>query len=191
MSRDQIDRALKRGTGELEGAAYEEVTYEGYGPHGVAMIVECLTDNRNRTASDVRTAFSKGGGNLAATGAVAFTFARKGSIHVKRGPTEEQVMNVALEAGADDVLPSPDDEGGGFEVRTEPHGLHAATDALEKAGFALGESKLTYVPANTVKLEGAAARGVLQLIDQLEDHDDVQHVYANLEVDEATLQSLS
>jgi len=191
MSRDQIDRAIKKGTGELEGAAYEEVVYEGYGPHGVALIVECLTDNRNRTASDVRSTFARGGGNLGATGSVSFGFAHQGTIQVKPGPTEEQVLEAVLEAEALDVVPLADDEGGGFEVRTDPHGLHAAMVALEKAGFTLGESKLGYAPTNTVKLEGEAAHKVLKLIEALEDHDDVQAVHANLEVDEATLAGMA
>jgi len=191
MSREQIDRAIKKGTGELEGASYEEVTYEGYAPGGVAVVVECLTDNRNRTASEVRTAFAKGGGNLGAAGSVSFTFARKGSVQVKKGPTEEQVMEAVLAVGAEDVLPLAEDEGGGFEVRTDPAGFHATMVALEKAGFALGESKLTYVPRNTVKLDAETAPRVLELIQHLEDNDDVQSVHANFELDEATLQSLA
>lgn len=190
MPRDQIDRAIKRGTGEIEGAKYEEATYEGYGPGGVALVVECLTDNKNRTASEVRTAFSKGGGNMAAAGAVAFTFARKGSIQVKPGPSEEKVMEVALEGGAEDVLPQSEAEGGGFEVRTDAHGLHAAAVALEKAGVALGESKLLYVPQTTVKLEGETAQKALKLVEWLEDLYDVQNVYANFEIDDAELAKL-
>jgi YebC/PmpR family DNA-binding regulatory protein len=193
MSRDQIDKAIKKGTGELGDVTFEEVTYEGFGPNGVAFIVECLTDNRNRTAGEVRSTFTKGGGNLGATGSVMHSFARKGVIRVKPGTnvTEEKVMEVALDAGADDVLATSADEGGGFEVRTEPSSLHATGVALEKAGFQLSQSVLTYLPQNTLKLEGDAAAKVLKLIELLEDNDDVQNVHANLEVDDATLEKLA
>ena len=132
MPGDTITRAVKKGTGELEGVHYEEVTYEGYGPGGVAVLVECLTDNRHRTAGDVRATFSKGGGNLAAEGSVAWNFHRRGSIQLKPGPTEDQVMEAALEAGADDVVSLGAD---GFEVRTDPAVLHQVAVALERAGL--------------------------------------------------------
>ena len=188
MPSDTITRAIKKGTGELEGVAYEEVVYEGYGPGGVAMLVECLTDNLNRTASDIRTTFSKGAGNLGAPGSVKFIFHKKGSILVKPGPTEDAVMDKAIEAGAEDVINQGED---GFEVRCAAADLHAVATALEKAGLALGEQKWTYVPQTTVKLEGDAAKKLLRLVEALEDHDDVQNVYANFEIDEALMAELS
>ena len=191
MPKDNIERAIQKGAGNADAENYDTVLYEGYGPDGVAVMVECLTDNRNRTAAEVRSSFSKGGGNLAATGAVAFSFAHKGAIRVKPGPGEERVMEVALEGGAEDVLPLADDEGGGFEVRTDPQTFHAVMSALEQAGFALGESRLTYLPASTVKLEGETAQKMLKLLEMIEDSDDVQRVHANFELDEATLQSLA
>ncbi|HMK73023.1 MAG TPA: YebC/PmpR family DNA-binding transcriptional regulator [Myxococcaceae bacterium] len=184
MPSDNITRAIKKGTGELEGAHYEEVTYEGYAPGGVAVLVECLTDNRHRTAGDVRANFSKGGGNLAAEGSVAWLFHRRGTVQVKPGPTEEQVLEAALEAGAEDVVPLGTD---GFEVRTDPHGLHAVAAALEKAGLAIGEQRTVFLPQNTVRVEGDAARRVLRLLELLEDNDDVQNVWANYEMDDALL----
>src|SRR5207237_5884449 len=128
MPNDTITRAIKKGTGELEGVSYEEVVYEGYGPGGVALVVEGLTDNKNRTAGDVRAIFTKSGGSMAASGAVAFQFDRKGVVPVKKGPSEEQVMELALDAGAEDVVP---DGEGGFEVRTEPGALLTVPTALE------------------------------------------------------------
>jgi YebC/PmpR family DNA-binding regulatory protein len=189
IPKDTIERAIKKGTGELEGEAYEEVTYEAYGPGGVAMLVECLTDNRNRTAADVRSYFSKWGGNLGAEGAVAWMFHKKGAITVKPGPSEDAVMEKAIEAGAEDVINHGED---GFEVRTAPADLHPVAVSLEAAGLTLGEQKWTYVPQNTVRLEDAdAAKRLLKLVDVLEDNDDVQNVHANFELDEAMLESLS
>lgn len=188
MPRDTIERAIKKGTGELEGAHYDEITYEGYGPGGVAMLVECLTDNSNRTAGDVRSAFGKHGGNLAAPGAVKFVFQHRGVIEVKPGPTEDQVLEIALDAGADDVVPQGED---GFEVRTEPSQLHAVVEKLEGAKLALGEQKWVWLPSTTVKVEGEHARLLLKLIDILEENDDVQHVFANFEIDDAELAALA
>ncbi|MBU8897570.1 YebC/PmpR family DNA-binding transcriptional regulator [Corallococcus sp. H22C18031201] len=188
MPRDSIERAVKKGTGELEGESYEEVTYEGYGPGGVALIVECLTDNRNRTASDVRSILGKWGGNLATEGAVGWMFHKKGVITVKPGPSEDAVMEKALEAGAEDVLEQGAD---GFEVRTAPTDLHTVAASLEAAGMSLGEQKWTYVPQNTLKVDGDNARKVLRLMDALEDNDDVQNVHANFEIDESLMESLS
>jgi YebC/PmpR family DNA-binding regulatory protein len=187
MPNDTIQRAVKKGTGELEGESYEEVTYEGYGPGGVAVLVECLTDNRNRTASEVRMTFSKGGGNLGAEGAVSWMFHKKGVIAVKPGPTEDQVMEKAIEAGAEDVLNHGAD---GFEVRTAPADLHTVATSLEAAGLQLGEQKWNYFPQNTVRLEGENAQKMLKLMDALEDNDDVQNVHANFEIDEALMESL-
>lgn len=185
---DSIQRAIKKGTGELEGAAYEEIVYEGYGPGGVALIVECLTDNRNRSASEVRSSFSTGGGNMAATGAVGWMFHRKGVVSVKPGASEDEVMEQALEAGAEDVLNHGPD---GFEVRTAPNDLHQVASALEAAGLPVSEQKWLYLPENTVRLEGDNARKMLKLMELLEDNDDVQEVHANFEIDEALMQELA
>ncbi|MGO8969469.1 MAG: YebC/PmpR family DNA-binding transcriptional regulator [Myxococcaceae bacterium] len=186
MPSENITRAIKKGTGELEGTHYEEVTYEGYAPGGVAVLVECLTDNRHRTAADIRANFSKGGGNLAVEGSVGWLFHRKGSIHVKPGPTEERVMEAALEVGAEDVVTLGPD---GFEVRTEPAALHAVAAALEAKGLPVGEQRAVFLPQNTVRVEADAARRVLKLLELLEDNDDVQNVWANYEMDDAVLAS--
>ncbi|HYD43047.1 MAG TPA: YebC/PmpR family DNA-binding transcriptional regulator [Anaeromyxobacter sp.] len=189
MPSDNITRAIKKGTGELEGVSYEEATYEGYGPGGVALIVTCLTDNRNRTAGDVRTCFSKGGGNLAAEGAVAWNFERCGVVEVRPGPSEDQVMEAAIDAGAEDVVNHGAD---GFEVRTHPNDLHAVAGALEDRKWALGGRRITFLPKETVKVtDPDKARGLLKLIGELEDLDDVQDVYANYEVEDALLEQLA
>jgi YebC/PmpR family DNA-binding regulatory protein len=188
MPNDTIQRAIKKGTGELEGESYEEIVYEGYGPGGVAVLVECLTDNRNRTASDVRAMFSKEGGNLGAEGSVNWMFHKKGLITVKPGPSEDQVMEKAIEAGAEDVINHGPD---GFEVRTAPADLHAVAASLEQSGLKLGEQKWTYIPQNTVRIEGDNAKKMLKLMELLEDNDDVQNVHANFEMDEALMESLS
>ena len=185
---DTVQRALKKGTGELEGGNLDEVIYEGYGPGGVAVLVECLTDNKNRTSSDVRMCFSKAGGSLGAEGAVMWMFAKKGQISVKPGPTEEQVMEKAIDAGAEDVVDHGED---GFEVRTAPAELHHVAVAIEKGGLALGEQRWVFVPQTTVRLEGEAAKKMLKLMNELDELDDVQHVHANFEIDEALLEQLS
>lgn len=187
MPSDTVQRAIKKGTGELEGESYEEVMYEGYGPGGVAVLVECLTDNRNRTSSEVRATFGRGGGNLGAEGAVGWMFHKKGVISVKPGPTEDQVMEKAIDAGAEDVINLGAD---GFEVRTTPADLHTVATSLEAAGLKLGEQKWNYLPQTTVKLEGENAKKMLKLMDALEEDDDVQNVYANFEIDEALMESL-
>jgi YebC/PmpR family DNA-binding regulatory protein len=188
MPADNITRAVKKGTGELEGLAYEEVVYEGYGPGGVALVIECLTDNRNRTAGDVRSTLAKGGGNMAAEGAVAWNFERRGVVEVKPGPTEDQVMEAAIEGGAEDVVNHGAE---GFEVRTHPEDLHAVAAALEARRFALGARRLTYVPKDTVRLQDPdKARQVLRLMDALEDLDDVQHVHASFEIDDKLMDQL-
>jgi YebC/PmpR family DNA-binding regulatory protein len=186
MPADNITRAVKKGTGELEGVNYEELTYEGYGPGGVAFVLEILTDNKNRTAGDVRAIFTKGGGSMAASGAVAFQFERKGVIPVKKGPSEEAVMDLALEAGAEDVVP---DGEGGFELRSDPSSLMQVHKALE-GKLPMGAPKVSYLPRTTVRLAGEAAEKVLRLVENLEENDDVQHVHANFEIDDAELQAL-
>ncbi|XXF80372.1 YebC/PmpR family DNA-binding transcriptional regulator [Myxococcaceae bacterium GXIMD 01537] len=187
IPKDTIERAIKKGTGELEGAHYEEVMYEGYGPGGVAVLVECLTDNRNRTSSDVRATFGREGGNLGAEGAVAWMFQKKGVIAVKPGPSEDAVMEQAIEAGAEDVIPQGEE---GFEVRTAPVDLHGVAARLESAGLPLGEQKWSYFPQTTVRLEGDNARKMLKLMDLLDENDDVQNVHANFEIDEAVMEAM-
>jgi YebC/PmpR family DNA-binding regulatory protein len=187
MPADNITRAIKKGTGELEGVSYEEIVYEGYGPGGVAMIVECLTDNRNRTAGDVRSSFTKGGGNLAAEGAVSWMFDRQGAIEVKPGPSEDEVMEAAIEAGAEDVVNQGAD---GFEVRTHPNDLHRVAEALQKQ-FKLGARRVTRIPKDSVKLQDfEKAKSMLKLMDLLEDLEDVQNVHANFEIDDKLMESL-
>jgi YebC/PmpR family DNA-binding regulatory protein len=188
MPADTITRAVKKGTGELEGAAYEEVVYEGYGPGGVAMLIECLTDNLNRTAGDVRATIAHLGGNLGTPGSVKFLFQKKGTIAVKPGPTEDAVMEKAIDAGAEDVVNLGED---GFEVLTDAGSLHAVGAALEKSGLSLGAQKWTYLPSTQVKVEGDAARKLLKLIEAVEENDDVQTIYANYEMDEALMAELS
>jgi YebC/PmpR family DNA-binding regulatory protein len=183
---DTIDRAIKRGTGELEGVRYEQVTYEGYAPNGVAVIVECLTDNRNRTGSDIRSTFSKNGGSMAEPGAVSWQFERKGVILVpKSAATEDDLMLVALEAGAEDIA----DSGDHWQVTTPPTDLAAVRAALEEAGTPFDSADLTMLPTTTVPLDAeAAAKKVLHLIDLLEEHDDVQNVYANFDIPDSILE---
>ncbi len=189
MPAENITRAIKKGTGELEGVNYEEATYEGYGPGGVALIVECLTDNKNRTAGDVRNVLSKGGGNLAAEGAVAWNFERLGIVEVKAGPSEDQVTEAAIDAGAEDVVNHGPD---GFEVRTHPNDLHAVAEALERKKLKLGQRRITYVPKETVRIaDPEKARHLLKLIGELEDLEDVQHVHANFEIEDALLDQLA
>jgi YebC/PmpR family DNA-binding regulatory protein len=187
MPSENVTRAVKKGTGELEGVHYEEAIYEGYGPGGVALIVECLTDNKNRTAGDVRTSFEKGGGNLAAPGAVAWSFERLGVIEVKPGPSEDRVTEAAIEAGAEDVVALGAD---GFEVRTHPNDLHAVLDALRQA-LPVGAGRIALVPKETLRVsDPERARALLRLVDLLEELDDVQRVHGNFEIDEAVLREL-
>ena len=188
MPGESITRAIKKGTGELEGESYEEIVYEGYGPGGVAMLVECLTDNRNRTASDMRSMFSKEDGNLGAEGSVNWMFHKKGLITVKPGPSEDEVMEKAIDAGAEDVINHGAE---GFEVRTAPADLHAVASSLEQSGLKLGEQKWTYFPQNTVRVEGDNAKKLLKLMELLEDNDDVQNVHANFEMDDDLMAGLA
>jgi YebC/PmpR family DNA-binding regulatory protein len=187
---DTIDRAIKRGTGELEGGArYEEVTYEGYGPGGVAMFVECLTDNRNRTAQEVRHAFTRNGGNLGESGSTAWMFHRKGLIQIEKdaAPDEERLLEIALEAGADDLS----DAESTWEITTDPGAFAAVRDAISAAGVAMLSAELTMVPQSTVPVEGGQARQVLALLEALEDLDDTQSVYANFDIPESVMAELS
>jgi YebC/PmpR family DNA-binding regulatory protein len=188
---DTIDRAIKRGTGDLEGVRYESVTYEAYAPSGVAMIIETLTDNRNRTGSEIRALFSKNGGSMAEPGAVAWQFERKGVIHVpKRSASgneisEDDIMLAALEAGADDVA----DAGDFWEVTSAPGEMPVVRDALEAAGFAFESADITLLASNTVPLDNESdAKKVLRLVDLCEVHDDVQNVYANFDIPDSILE---
>jgi YebC/PmpR family DNA-binding regulatory protein len=189
VPKDNIERALKRGAGELdEGAAYETAQYEGYAPGGVAVLVDCLTDNRNRTASDVRSAFSKAGGNLAEPGSVSFLFSRRGQVVVEAdGASEDELMLVGLDAGLEDL----DADGDRFVAWCDPSDVPDLRKALEEGGFHVTASGSTMVPASTVPIADAAeARKVLRLMDLLDDNDDVQDVYANFDIPEELIEEL-
>jgi YebC/PmpR family DNA-binding regulatory protein len=180
MPKDNIERAIKKGTGELEGETYSEVSYEGFGPGGVAVIVEAVTDNPNRTVAEVRHRFSRGGGNLGAANSVSWMFDRKGQILVEaKGLDEDAVLESALEAGAEDVA----SEDGQYVVTTEPVSFHAVRTALEGRGLKIVEAELAMVPKNTVHVDGKDAEAVLRLIESLEELDDVQKVWANFDID--------
>jgi YebC/PmpR family DNA-binding regulatory protein len=181
---DTIERAIKRGSGELEGVRYESISYEGYAPDGVAVIVECLSDNRNRTGAEIRNVFSKNGGTLAEPGAVSWQFERKGTISVPRSLDEEKVLEVVMEAGAEDLA----DEGERWLVTSAPSEAMAVHTALEEAGMEPGGSELTMVPTTTVEVASESeAKKVLRLIEALDDHDDVQNVYANFDIPDAVM----
>jgi len=189
MPKDNIERAIARATGGGEGSdAYESITYEGYGPEGVAIIVEALTDNRNRTAADVRSTFTKHNASLGEPGSVAWQFERKGVIMVPaEGVSEDDVMLTAADAGAEDVA----EEGEFWRVTTDAGDLATVRDALEAAGMTAESAELTLVAKNTVELEEDAARKLLRLIDALEDNDDVQDVYANFDISDAVLEAVA
>jgi len=185
---DTIDRAVKRGAGELEGQQLDLVTYEGYAPGGVAVLVEALTDNRNRTAADIRHVFTRGGGSIADAGSVAYLFNRRGQLVVPGdGADEDRVMEVALEAGAEDVEPGE----GGFTVTTAPGDLRAVRAAFDQAGIAYDAAEVTMVPSMSVPLERDAAVRVLRLLDALEDLDDVQDVFANFDIPDEVMAEVS
>jgi len=193
---DTIERAIKRGTGELDGVSYEQVTYEGYAPGGVAMFVDTLTDNRNRTGSEIRRLFTRAGGSLAAPGAVAWQFERQGVIVVPAvapepqaaALDEDELMLVALEAGAQDIYR----EGDSWRVITEPVDTMAVREAVTEAGIAVSGADLTYAPQNLIELtDASAAKQVMAVLDALDDHDDVQGVYANFDISEALLDQIT
>jgi YebC/PmpR family DNA-binding regulatory protein len=184
MTKDTVERAIKRGTGELEGAHYEEVRYEGYGPGGVAIMVECTTDNRTRTVSEVRHVFTKHGGHLGQDGSVAFIFKRMGVLHFPQGADEDALMRVALDAGADDVVTQPD---GAIEVITAPENFHAVEDAMSKARLKPEHAEVAQRAANDVALTGEAAEKMLHLLEALEDLDDVQSVHSNADLPDELL----
>jgi YebC/PmpR family DNA-binding regulatory protein len=180
MTRDTIERAIKKATGELEGVTYEEIRYEGYAAGGVAVIVECTTDNRNRSAADVRHAFSKFGGNLGTDGSVSYLFKKLGVLSFAPGAPEEKITDVAIDAGADDVVVHADD--GSIEVLTSPEIYQSVRDAMEKAGVKPDESEITMRADNNITLAGDTAQSVAKLLDWLEDLDDVQNVYSNADL---------
>ncbi len=179
MTRDTVERAIKRGSGDLDGENYEEVRYEGYGPNGIAVMVDCLTDNRNRTVAEVRHAFSKAGGNLGTDGSVSYLFSRLGIVIFSNEFDEEQIMDVALEAGADDLLTHDD---GAIEVITSADAWEEVHQALVKAGLVPVHSEVTMQASTTQTLEGEEAEKMLRFLDALEDLDDVQNVYSNADI---------
>ncbi len=184
MPNDTIDRAIRRGTGEEEGVHYEEITYEGYGPGGVALLIESVTDNRNRTVAEIRHIFSKNGGNLAAAGSVNWMFDKKGYIVVDRAArAEDELFDLAIDAGADDLRDDEDN----FEIITSPENFEKVVSAVKAAGVEPQVAEVSMVPQNYVKLEGQDARQMLKLMEALEDHDDVQKVSANFDISEADM----
>jgi YebC/PmpR family DNA-binding regulatory protein len=188
MPKDNIERAIQRGSGQSGGEAFEAIVYEGYGAAGVAILVEALTDNRNRTAAEVRGAFTKHNGNLAEPGAVSWVFERHGSIMVSATEySEDDVMTAALEGGADDVVL----DGESFQIITQPGELPAVRDSLAAAGIGFEAAELAMIPKSTVKLDEADARRVLRLIEALEDSDDVQDVYANFDIPDDVLERVA
>jgi YebC/PmpR family DNA-binding regulatory protein len=188
MPKDKIERAIKRGTGGMEGADYEEVRYEGYGPYGVAVMVDCMTDNRNRTVAEVRHVFSKGGGNLGTEGSVAYLFNKKGIMSYPTGSNEDAIMEVAIESGAEDVVANED---GSIDVFTEPEELLIIKKALEDADLKPEQVEITQRASTTVLLGLEDARKMLDLLESLEDLDDVQQVYSNADFSEETMAQLT
>jgi YebC/PmpR family DNA-binding regulatory protein len=185
---DTIQRAIKRGTGEEAGVVYEQVTYEGYAPGGVAVIVQALTDNRNRTSAEIKNAFSRNGGSFAEPGAVSWQFERKGIVNIDKSVDEDELMLAAADAGADDVQ----DGGDTWQVTTPPTDLHAVRSAIEDAGYKVSSSDLTMIPTTMVELsEESQAKTVLRLVDALEDHDDVEAVYANFDIPDSVLEAVT
>lgn len=188
MPKENIERAIKKGTGELEGASYEEASYEGYGPGGVAVLVDCLTDNRNRTVAEVKHLFERHGGSLGEPGCVAWLFEKKGLIVIEKDKVdEEKLFDLALEAGAEDVRDSDSE----FEVITEPGDFEAVKKAIEDAEIPYSVAEISMIPKNTVKLDGKKAQQMLNLMQALEDNDDVSHVYANFDIPDEVMEALS
>ena len=188
MPADNIKRAIQRGTGELPGVSYEEITFEGYGPGGVAILVEVSTDNRNRTVSEIRHAFSKNGGNLGAAGSVAYMFHKKGDIIIpKSAAKEDDLMNLVLEAGADDLK----DDGDNWEILCDPASYENVMAALTQASIKPEVAEIGMIPDSYTKLEGQQANTMIRLLEALEDHDDVQHVYSNFDIDQKQLEEVA
>jgi YebC/PmpR family DNA-binding regulatory protein len=188
MPADNIKRAIQRGTGELPGATYEEILFEGYGPGGVALLVDVTTDNRNRTVSEIRHTFSKNGGNLGESGSVAWMFHKKGYIVVpKSAAKEDDLMSLVLENGGDDLR----DDGNDWEIVTDPSAFENVLNAVKGAGLETSVAEVSMIPQNYIKLEGQAANTMIRLLEALEDHDDVQHVYSNFDVDTKQLEEVA
>jgi YebC/PmpR family DNA-binding regulatory protein len=187
MTKDTIERAIKRGSGAQDGENFEEVRYEGYGPGGVAVMVDCVTDNRNRTVAEVRHAFSKAGGNLGTDGSVAYQFSKTGILSYPSGSDEDRIMEAALEAGAEDVL---ENEDGSVDVLTEPDNFVDTKTAMVDAGLAPEQAEVTMRAANTLSLELEEAEKMIRLLERLEDLDDVQEVYSNADISEDILEQL-
>ena len=189
MPKDNIERAIKKGTGELEGAVYEEISYEGYGPGGVAILVDCMTDNKNRTVADIRHYFSKSGGNLGESGCVSWMFEKKGSIMIDKDTIgEEELMDKALEAGAEDVV----EEDNVYQVVTAPDDFGTVREILETEGVKFIEASVSMIPQNIVEIiEAKPARQILKLLENLEDHDDVQDVFANFDIPDEIMEEVS
>jgi YebC/PmpR family DNA-binding regulatory protein len=188
MPADNIKRAIQRGTGELPGATYEEFSLEGYGPGGVALLLDVNTDNRNRTVSEIRHVFGKNGGNMAEAGAVAWMFHKKGDIVVpKSAATEDQLMGIVLEVGADDLR----DDGENWEVITAPSAFEPVVEAVKNAGIQPTSAEVAMIPQNYIKLEGQQAGQMIRLVEALEDHDDIQHVHSNFDIDQKVLEEVA
>ncbi|HWC17537.1 MAG TPA: YebC/PmpR family DNA-binding transcriptional regulator [Terriglobales bacterium] len=188
MPADNIKRAIQRGTGELPGATYEEITFEGYGPGGVALLVDVTTDNRNRTVSEIRHAFSKNGGNLGESGSVSWMFHKKGYIVVPKGAAkEDDLMALVLENGGDDLR----DDGNDWEIVSDTAAFENVLNAIKTAGIETSVAEISMIPQNYIKLEGQAANTMIRLLEALEDHDDVQHVYSNFDVDAKQLEEVA
>ena len=188
MPADNIKRAVMKGTGQLEGSSYEEITYEGYGPGGVAIFVEVVTDNKNRTVSELRHIFTKSGGRIGESGCVAWMFKRKGYIVIdKAKASEDSLLDIALSSGAEDLQ----DDGSNWEIFTTPEKYDGVVEALKQNNIEIDTSSLGYIPQNYVKLEGKPAQQLLRLMEELEDHDDVQHVWANFDIPEEEIASFS
>ncbi len=188
MPADNIKRAIQRGTGEIEGVTYEEITFEGFGPGGVAILVEVTTDNRNRTVSEIRHVFGKNGGNMGAAGSVAHMFSKKGDIVIlKTAAKEDDLMNIVLEAGGEDLK----DDGDNWEILTDLHSYEGVLEAVKKAGITPEVAEIGMIPQNYVKLEGQQAQTMIRLLEALEDQDDVQHVYSNFDIDQKQLEEVA
>jgi YebC/PmpR family DNA-binding regulatory protein len=186
MPADNIKKAIQRGTGELPGVTYEEITYEGYGPGGAALILECMTDNKNRTVGEVRHLLEKYNGNLGSSGSVAWMFSKKGYIVVEKSAAdEEKLLNAVLEAGGDDLR----DDGDSWEVLSDPHAFEAVRDAVKALGIEPASAQVAMLPQNYVKLQGKEASHMVKLMEALEDHDDVQHVWSNFDIEEKEIEA--
>ena len=189
MPKDNVERGIKKGTGELEGVSYDEILYEGYGPGGVAVLVDCMTDNRNRTVAEIRSFFSKSGGNMGEAGCVAWMFDKKGSILVdKENVDEEKLMDLSIEAGAEDVV----DDGSVFQVLTAPEDFEAVRESLEGEGVTFIEASISMIPKNEIEVADEKTAGqLMRLIDNLEDCDDVQNVHANFDISDEIMEAIS